>query len=34
LYSARTEKPDMAKKVKVGDKVDLTYTQAILYELK
>lgn len=34
LYTARTEKPDMAKKVKVGDKVDLTYTQATLFELK
>ncbi len=34
LYSARTEKPDMAKKFKVGDKVDLTYTQATLFELK
>ncbi len=34
LYTARTEKPDMANKVKVGDKVDLTYTQATLFELK
>jgi len=34
LYTARTEKPDMVKKVKVGDKVDLTYTQATLFELK
>jgi hypothetical protein len=34
LYSARTETPDMLKKVKVGDKVDLTYTQATLFELK
>jgi hypothetical protein len=34
LYSARTEKPEMAKKVKEGDKVDLTYTQATLFELK
>jgi hypothetical protein len=34
LYAARTEKPDMLKKVKVGDKVDLTYTQATLVELK
>lgn len=34
LYSARTEKPDMAKKVKEGDKVDITYTQATLFELK
>lgn len=34
LYTARTEKPDMAKKVKEGDKVDLTYTQATLFELK
>jgi hypothetical protein len=34
LYTARTEKPDLTKKVKVGDKVDLTYTQATLFELK
>jgi hypothetical protein len=34
LYSARAETPDMLKKVKIGDKVDLTYTQATLFELK
>jgi hypothetical protein len=34
MYSARTEKPDMAKKVAAGDKVDLTYSQATLFEVK
>ncbi len=34
LYAARAEKPDILKKVKVGDKVDLTYTQATLVEVK
>ena len=33
-YTARTEKPDMAKKLKVGSQYDVTYTQAVLYELK
>jgi hypothetical protein len=28
----RAPKPDLAKKVKVGDKVDLTYTQATLVD--
>jgi hypothetical protein len=34
MYTARTEKADMVKKVKVGEKADLTYTQATLFELK
>jgi hypothetical protein len=34
IYSARTEKPDLAKKVKVGDKMDIVYTQATLVDLK
>jgi len=34
LYMARVEKPDVSKNFKVGDKVDMTFTQAILVELK
>ena len=33
-YMARVESKDVTKGVKVGDKVDVTYSQATLYELK
>jgi hypothetical protein len=33
-WAARVENPDLSKKLKPGDKVDLTYTQATLVELK
>lgn len=34
LYFARVDNSDVSKMVKVGDKVDITYTQATLVELK
>ena len=34
LYMARVEKPDVSKNFQVGDKVDMTFTQATLIELR